>query len=109
MISIFTDIIVFIVIIKFLKEQYKNMNNKIRTSLAFILGGGISNLIDKIWNKEVISFIKIGRLPTLNVAYIMIIIGWIAFLIFMVDTTIKAKEEIAQINQQKATIGRNKK
>ena len=107
--SIFTDIIVFIVIIKFLKEQYKNMNNKIRTSLAFILGGGISNLIDKIWNKEVISFIKIGRLPTLNVAYIMIIIGWIAFLIFMVDTTIKAKEEIAQINQQKATIGRNKK
>ena len=109
MISILTDIVVFIIIIKFLKEQDKNMDNKVRISLAFILGGGISNLIDKIWNKEVISFIKIGRLPTLNVAYIMIIIGWIAFLIFMVDTTIKAKEEIAQINQQKATIGRNKK
>ena len=109
MISIFTDIIVFIVIIKFFKEQYKNMNNKIRTSLAFILGGGISNLIDKIWNKDVIGFIKIGKLPAINIAYIMLIIGWIAFITLMVKNTIKTNEEIKNINQQKAEIGRDKK
>ena len=109
MISILTDIVVFIIIIKCLKEQDKNMDNKVRISLAFILGGGISNLIDKIWNKEVISFIKIGRLPTLNVAYIMIIIGWIAFITLMVKNTIKTNEEIKNINQQKAEIGRDKK
>lgn len=109
MISILTDIIVFIIIIKFLKEQDKNMDNKVRISLAFILGGGISNLIDKIWNKDVIGFIKIGKLPAINIAYIMLIIGWIAFITLMVKNTIKTNEEIKNINQQKAEIGRDKK
>lgn len=109
MISILTDIVVFIIIIKFLKEQDKNMDNKVRTSLAFILGGGISNLIDKIWNKDVIGFIKIGKLPAINIAYIMLIIGWIAFITLMVKNTIKTNEEIKNINQQKAEIGRDKK
>lgn len=109
MISILTDIVVFIIIIKFLKEQDKNMDNKVRISLAFILGGGISNLIDKIWNKDVIGFIKIGKLPAINIAYIMLIIGWIAFITLMVKNTIKTNEEIKNINQQKAEIGRDKK
>lgn len=109
MISILTDIVVFIIIIKFLKEQDKNMDNKVRTSLAFILGGGISNLIDKIWNKDVIGFIKIGKLPAINIAYIILIIGWIAFITLMVKNTIKTNEEIKNINQQKAEIGRDKK
>lgn len=109
MISILTDIVVFIIIIKFLKEQDKNMDNKVRISLAFILGGGISNLIDKIWNKDVIGFIKIGKIPAINIAYIMLIIGWIAFITLMVKNTIKTNEEIKNINQQKAEIGRDKK
>ena len=58
-ISILSDCVVFTVIIKFLKEQSKYMSTKVKYSLAVILGGGISNCIDKIWNGEVINFIKI--------------------------------------------------
>ena len=57
-ISILSDCVVFIVIIKFLKEQSKYMSTKVKYSLAVILGGGMSNCIDKIWNGEVINFIK---------------------------------------------------
>lgn len=107
--SILTDLVVFIIIIKFLKEQDKNMDNKVRVSLSFILGGGISNFIDKIWNKDVIEFIKIGRLPVINIAYIMTTVGWVLFVILMVQNTIKTNDEIKQINRQRAEIGRNKK
>ena len=74
-ISILSDCVVFTVIIKFLKEQSKYMSTKVKYSLAVILGGGISNCIDKIWNGEVINFIKIGRLPSVNIAYILDIYG----------------------------------
>lgn len=107
--SILTDLVVFIIIIKFLKEQDKNMDNKVRVSLSFILGGGISNFIDKIWNKDVIEFIKIGRLPVINIAYIMTTVGWVLFVILMVQNTIKTNDEIKQINRQRAEIGRDKK
>lgn len=106
--SVLTDIVVFAIIIKFLKEQSKNMDKKVKISLACILGGGISNLIDKIWNKDVIEVIKIGNLPTLNVAYIIFVIGWILFIILMVKNTLKVKEEIKQIDRQKKSIGREK-
>ena len=104
-----TDIIVFIIIIKFLKEQNKNMENKVKISLLLILGGGISNFIDKIWNRDVIEFIHIWKLPILNVAYIVFAIGWILFLIFMVQNTLEVNKEIKKINEQKAMIGREKK
>lgn len=104
-----TDIIVFIIIIKFLKEQNKNMENKVKISLLLILGGGISNFIDKIWNRDVIEFIHILKLPILNVAYIVFAIGWILFLIFMVQNTLEVNKEIKKINEQKAMIGREKK
>lgn len=107
--SILTDIVVFLIIIKFLKEQDKNMDNKVRTSLSFILGGGMSNLIDKIWNRDVIDFIRIGNLPVMNIAYIMVIIGWGLFAILMVQNTIKTNNDIKQIKQQKVEIGRDKK
>ena len=47
-ISVISDCVVFVIIIKFLKEQSKNMSKKVKYSLAMILGGGISNCIDKI-------------------------------------------------------------
>lgn len=106
--SLLTDIIVFIIVIKFFKEQNKNMNNKTRISLALILGAGISNLIDKIWNKDVIDFIHIGKLPVLNVAYIAFAIGWIAFLVLMVQNTMKTNKEIKEIKEKKSAIGREK-
>ena len=106
-ISILSDCVVFMVIIKFLKEQSKYMSTKVKYSLAVILGGGISNCIDKIWNGEVINFIKIGRLPSANIAYILYIIGWITFLIFMVKNTLNIKADLKNIEEKIRNIGRD--
>ena len=106
-ISILSDCVVFIVIIKFLREQSKYMSTKVKYSLAVILGGGISNCIDKIWNGEVINFIKIGSLPAVNIAYILYIIGWLAFLIFMVKNTLNIKEDLKNIEKKIKNIGRD--
>lgn len=99
-ISILSDCVVFTVIIKFLKEQSKYMSTKVKYSLAVILGGGISNCVDKIWNGEVINFIKIGRLPSVNIAYILYIIGWITFLIFMVKNTLNIKADLKKYRRE---------
>ena len=106
-ISILSDCVVFTVIIKFLKEQSKYMSTKVKYSLAVILGGGISNCIDKIWNGEVINFIKIGRLPLVSIAYILYIIGWITFLIFMVKNTLNIKADLKNIEEKIRNIGRD--
>ena len=106
-ISILSDCVVFTVIIKFLKEQSKYMSTKVKYSLAVILGGGISNCIDKIWNGEVINFIKIGRLPSVNIAYILYIIVWISFLIFMVKNTLNIKADLKNIEEKIRNIGRD--
>ena len=79
----------------------------VKYSLAVILGGGISNCIDKIWNGEVINFIKIGRLPSVNIAYILYIIGWITFLIFMVKNTLNIKADLKNIEEKIRNIGRD--
>lgn len=106
-ISVLSDCVVFVVIIKFLKEQSKYMSTKVKYSLAVILGGGMSNCIDKIWNGEVINFIKIGNLPAVNIAYILYIIGWLAFLIFMVKNTLNIKEDLKNIEEKIRNIGRD--
>ena len=83
------------------------MSKKVKYSLAVILGGGMSNCIDKIWNGEVINFIKIGRLPSVNIAYILYIIGWITFLIFMVKNTLNIKADLKNIEEKIRNIGRD--
>ena len=106
-ISVISDCVVFVIIIKFLKEQSKNMSKKVKYSLAMILGGGISNCIDKIWNGEVINFVKVGRLPVVNIAYIFYVICWIIFIFFMVKSTLNVKEDLKKIEADKRNIGRN--
>lgn len=106
-ISVISDCVVFVIIIKFLKEQSKNMSKKVKYSLAMILGGGISNCIDKIWNGEVINFVKVGRLPVVNIAYIFYVIGWIIFIFFMVKSTLNVKEDLKKIEADKRNIGKN--
>ena len=46
---------------------------------------------------HLLNFIKIGRLPSVNIAYILYIIGWISFLIFMVKNTLNIKADLKYI------------
>ncbi|MGN1326780.1 MAG: signal peptidase II [Clostridia bacterium] len=98
--TIATDIVVFIIVIKFLKTQKERMSNKVKISLILILAGGIGNFIDKVWNRQIIGFIKLGNLPLLNIAYIFIFIGWILFALSMAYDTIKTRKEIKQKAQK---------
>ena len=55
----------------------------------------------------VINFIKIGRLPSVNITYILYIIGWITFLIFMVKNTLNIKADLKNIEEKIRNIGRD--
>ncbi|MBN1155950.1 signal peptidase II [candidate division KSB1 bacterium] len=54
-----------------------------RYTLAFILGGAIGNLIDRIFVGKVLDFIKVGFWPIFNVADIMVTIGMTVLIIIV--------------------------
>lgn len=82
---IFTDILVLFILVKFLIRQKQNIDIPTQISLMFIISGGISNLIDRIFKGGVIDFIDISKciksFPIFNIADIFIIIGFIMFVI----------------------------
>ena len=77
--TIFYEIISIVIIIKFFIKQIEKINKTKIFAIIITLGGGISNVLDKILFKESISFIKLTKinLPKFNLAYILLIIGWI--------------------------------
>ena len=82
--NIIITILVLILIINFIKNQKDVIDNKTMISLALILGGGISNLIDRICRGGVVDFIKISTFPIFNIADSVIVIGWILLIINIV-------------------------
>ena len=60
--------------------------------MSFILAGGISNVIDKVFRGYVTEFIDFGQvinLPVFNVADIFILIGWVAIAAIFAAFTVK--------------------
>ena len=77
---ILTNLIVIVVLAKFITSQNEFIDTKIRIFLTLIIGGGISNVIDKIFRGYVIEFIDFNLLPVINIADIFIFLGWICFI-----------------------------
>ena len=72
------------------------MTKRIIIFLSFIIAGGISNVMDRMFRGAVFDFIKIGQFPVFNFADICIVVGWLLFAIsFIKDTAIDMKVEIA--------------
>ena len=93
--NIFITIVILIMIIGFIKKQYQNIDRNMMISLSLILGGGISNLIDRIIRGGVIDFIKVSTFPIFNIADISIVVGWILLIICVVNFGInKEMEEV---------------
>lgn len=92
---IITDILVISILLRFLIRQINNMNLMSRISLSLIIGGGISNFIDRIIRGKVIDYIDISQMihefPIFNIADIFIIIGFIIFVIVVGIDLIKLK------------------
>ena len=93
--NIFITMIILIIIINFIIKQQNNIDKKMTIALSLILGGGISNLIDRIIRGGIIDFIKVSTFPIFNIADISIVIGWILLIICVVNFGInKEMEEV---------------
>lgn len=81
--NIFLTIFVLFIIISFLRNQKNELDTKTIIAISLALGGGISNLIDRIFRGGVLDFIKIWKFPIFNIADICICVAWGLLIIFL--------------------------
>lgn len=82
--NIFMTVFVIGIIINFIVKQISQIDNKTSMALGLILGGGLSNLIDRFIRHGVLDYIKFGQFFTCNIADICIFIGWIMLILFII-------------------------
>lgn len=82
--NIFLTIFVLGIVMVFMKNQSEQIDNKTRLSLLFVIAGGISNLIDRIFRGAVLDFIKIYKLPVFNIADFYVVLGWVLLVVFLI-------------------------
>ena len=80
-------------LIKYIRSNnsYIKMNSKV--ILSFAIAGVASNLIDRILKGYVLNYIYIPNFPSLNFAYIYIIITWIGLAVILTKYTINQRNE----------------
>lgn len=82
---VITDILVILVLVKFIISQMGNMSKLAKISIVITLAGGISNLIDRLFRTKVVDYIDVSPLihnfPIFNFADCLIVIGFIIFAI----------------------------
>ena len=75
-------------------SQKDKLTKPVVIYLSFIIAGGISNVIDRIFKGAVFDFIKVGNFPVFNLADTFIVCGWLLFVInFIKYTAIDVKAE----------------
>lgn len=82
---IVANIIVLGIILKFISMQAKQLDKKTIFALSLVLGGGVSNLIDRLFKGYVVDFIDINGLfnfPNFNLADVYVVIGFILLALF---------------------------
>ena len=99
--NILLILIFLILIISFIKRQFKLIDIKTMISLSLMFAGGVSNLIDRIVIGGVLDFIKISTFPIFNIADASIVIGWVLLVINIIKFTgieDEKEKEIAREN-----------
>jgi signal peptidase II len=82
--AIVSALVIFIMIY-FAYNQRNMIDKKTSVSLAMMIAGGISNIIDRIFRGAIFDFITIGSFPIFNLADSFIVIGWILFVIYLIS------------------------
>ena len=80
MMYIVTNLIIIVIIIRFMLSQNQFIDKVLKVFLSFIIAGGISNLIDRIVRGYVLEWINISKidwLPMFNIADILVLVSWI--------------------------------
>ncbi len=91
-----TNLLVLGIIIKFIITQKDRIGILDLSALTLILGGGISNFIDRVVRGYVVDYIDIRPLfnfPIFNLEDIIIVIGWLIFITVVAISMIKLKNE----------------
>lgn len=91
---ILMNIILLGMIIRFLILKKDYMSKGVYFSLLFIVAGGVSNLIDRIFRGYVVDFIDFNQIinfPVFNFADIVLVIGWV-WLVIAVFKDLKYKK-----------------
>lgn len=99
---IITNLIVLGIIIRLLITQKENINIKTVFALSFVLAGGISNVIDRVFRGFVLDYIDITdfiSFPIFNLADILIIFGWILFALFFAIYSSKELKDIKRVKK----------
>ena len=86
---ILISIIIILMIIKYISNNNSFIKLDTRIILSFVISGAIGNLIDRIWIRRVITFIKFGNKLELNMAYIYIIIAWVGMAVILTKNSMK--------------------
>lgn len=87
-----TNVVILGIIFKFITTQNEFVDRKLKVFLSFILAGGISNVIERVWRGYVTEFICFDRLPILpvfNLADFFVIIGWVLVAAIFAVFTVK--------------------
>lgn len=89
---VITNLIVIAIVYKFMTSQNEFIDRKLKVFLSFIIAGGISNTIDKIFRGHVVEFIDLKQfisLPVFNIADLLVIIGWVSLAAIFAAFTVK--------------------
>jgi len=90
-----------VIAVIFFHHKLSKKNYWMQVSLAFVLGGSLGNLLDRIFRSYVIDYVDITVWPVFNFADIMINIGVIMIAMKMFE---KEAEEIHEINEEERFI-----
>ena len=80
MMYIVTNLIIIVIIARFMLSQNQFIDKILKVFLSFIIAGGISNLIDRIARGYVLEWISVSKiewLPMFNIADVFVLVGWI--------------------------------
>ncbi|MFA6305589.1 MAG: signal peptidase II [Candidatus Gracilibacteria bacterium] len=97
---IISNIILICVVIYATKKELKITHTLTQLFLALILGGGLGNLIDRIFRGYVVDYISIWIYPSFNIADIYISVGIIGIIIFF-NKVRKGRAHCKAFNPQK--------
>lgn len=90
---IIMTIIIVIMIIRYISNENTFIKLDTKVILTLAISGAIGNLIDRIWNKNVIIFMDFGKSICLNFAYIYVLIAWIGLAAILTKNTMKILKE----------------
>lgn len=91
---ILINIIASTIIIRYMSSKNSFIKLDSRILLSLTLAGIISNTIDMIWAKDVITYIEVPSFARINISYIYVAITWIGMAIVLTRfTTNRIKEK----------------